>query len=553
MTSYQSSENVISASPENSPQKEYYHIIGEINGNLITLSGLGGSFGKGKLYLNSYPAPKYDQLNSVELANYKINDGFRYGFSIRVFIFNNRLYSLEGLIDKKDKRIHTILTQYDPSNLSKIKSDTIHSKKYTREFRGFNGDFMYSVSPDSSRLIIAVDNWLSRSDNASFDFYIYNSDLIEQNHYSKQFNLENDLISLYDMKINDSEDIALLFKEFISRGESLTMYDILDEKINIKFNLTTIHNGSWVSSDLPYNEKYVPEPQIRFIDNGINITGMRVLFDADEVKNSYFGNGLVIMNYKFDEKNFSSIEYQQLKDQNVKYNISGRYADDLNNEIKFFSGISGLVYKNHYSIKNSTYYIYEVEYLYLLGSTLYDRYNRAFGRYDIGFERVASKPKPVDLRRNYFVTYADYKDIVVIKVDNESQLAWVSLIPKRQIVAAGTSVSFESFTHNNDLYFYFTDNDANKKDIKVFQSGEFKSMGQNIHGFVDNRLANHYIQLVKMDEDGNIKRYALSDCLDKNNIINPKESIFNNNRIILYGKLDNKDQYHFIPINEKLD
>jgi len=125
--------------------------------------------------------------------------------------------------------------------------------------------------------------------------------------------------------------------------------------------------------------------------------------------------------------------------------------------------------------------------------------------------------------------YYNYNDIIVVSVNPQGDIDWVTKIPKRQVTMNdnGFYSSYYNFLRNDRIYFLFNDNPENLLE-KTNDSKKYKNFSGG---------KNSVVVLAELDYNGNYTKEALFKSADAEVIIRPKVcSEISRDEVVIFGQ-----------------
>ena len=438
-----------------------------------------------------------------------------------------------NLGDKKDKRVleqmihfNDVLYVFSSKSLNDIKKNILYvetiNKKTLRtnndlkkiseidfqdKSRRNDGDFMYSVSRDSSKILIYNSLPFEKKENGKFGLHVFDQqlNLLWEDNITLPY--EDKLFGVEDYQVSNEGNVYVLGKIYNENRKSYKR-----GKPNFKHRILSYNPQSNNNKEYPVEieEHFITDMKIAIDDNeNIVCAGFYSELGTMSINGSYFikidGDSKEIITKNFKEFGLDFITQNMTKRQEKKT----RKKADKNKKVELYE----------YDLDNII--LKEDGGALLIG----EQY----------FVNVVTTPV-VDANgvTSYRTTYYyHYNDIIVVNISTEGEILWTEKIPKRQVSSndGGFYSSYSLGIIEDKLYFIFNDNPKN-----LFYKGEGK-----VYKFTRKESL---VVVVELNSDGKQSREALFSTREANVIIRPKvcEQI-NSNEIILFGQKKKKQRF----------
>ena len=417
--------------------------------------------------------------------------------------FNDIIYVFSSKSDNSIKKNYlyvesinkkTLLSNNDLKKISEI--DFSGKKKWN------NGDFGYSISRDSSKILIYNGLPYDKKEKAKISLTVLDSKMDKLWEEKITLPYLDKLFGVEDYHISNDGNVYLLGKIYkenrkeYKRGKPNYFYKILSYK-----------SDSLLNKEFPIDiqEYFISDMKIT-TDKSENIicAGFYSENSTITIKGSYYltidGSSKEITTKSFKEFGIDFITQNMTKKKEKK--ARKRAAKDKGLELYEYD-LDNIILKEN----GGAILVGEQYYVRVVTTTSTD----ANGN--------------VTTRTTY---YYHYNDIIVINISKDGEILWTEKIPKRQ-VSVNDGGFYSSYTLSiveDKLYFVFNDNPKN-----LFYKGEGK-----LYNFNRARKES-LVVLVELNSDGKQTREALFSIGDADVIIRPKvcEQIAEK-QMILFGQ-----------------
>ncbi|MBG16055.1 MAG: hypothetical protein CL853_06860 [Crocinitomicaceae bacterium] len=479
----------------------------------------------------------YDETGIyVSKSNFK---GYFSGYDIILEHFDNDLNKTKSVVlnlgEKKEKRtlelmIHfnDVLYVFSSKSNNEIKKNFLFVESINKKtllsnndlrkiseinFEGKkkrnNGDFMYSISRDKSKILIYNSLPFNKNENAKFSLHVFDQNLNQLWEDNITLPYEDKLFGVEDYQVSNKGNVYVLGKIY---NENRRTYK--RGKPNFKHRILSYINESSNNKEYPVEiqEHFITDMKIA-IDNNENIicAGFYSELGTMSINGSYFlkidGKSKNITTKSFKEFGIDFITQNMTKRQEKKT----RKRDDKNKKIELYEyDLDNIILKDD----GGAVLIGEQFFVRVVTTTTTD----ANGN--------------ISTTTNY---YYNYNDIIVINISSEGEIEWTEKIPKRQVTKndGGFYSSYALAVVDDKLYFVFNDNPKN-----LFYKGEGK-----VYNFIRNKKESLAV-LVELSIEGRQTREALFSMREADVIIRPKVcEQTTKNELILFGQKKKKQRF----------
>lgn len=451
---------------------------------------------KGSKYYLEHYNNKLNISNTVELDLEREKQENTFEFILQ---WNNRLLLFSSYPDKSTKKNHLYVQSIDKQSLS-LNNDIkkISEIDFEGRRRSQSGSFNYSISNDSSKLLIYYSLPYRKNKNEEFGFHVFDKNM--EQIWEKQINLpyEEGLFKIEEYTISNTGDVYVLgvaYKEKrVSKrhGQPNYNYQILsysDKGSNFK------------NIDVELEGKFLTDMQIAINEKDeIICAGFYSTEGTYSIKGSFFLK-VDAVNKKVKHSNFKEFDMDFLT-QNLSEKAAKKVA------------------KKKKKGKDVELYEYDLDRIVL---------REDGGAVLIGEQFYINVVTTTNSNGGTTTTYYyNYNDIIAINISPEGNIEWATKIPKRQVTSndGGFYSSYTLAVVDDKLYFVFNDNGKN-----LF----YKGGSDKLYNFTKNKES--LVTLVEVDSNGNQSREALFSVRDADILMRPKVSEqVQENELILFGQ-----------------
>lgn len=426
------------------------------------------------------------------------------------FYINETIYLFSSFADKKTKKNKLFVQTIDKETLKPNRDQKVVAEIDFREFSKSNsGNFNFSLSRDSSKLMVYYDMPYVKKDFDKFGFHVFDGNMSEI--WNKEVKLPyiESLFDIQDYIVDDIGNVYVLGKIYKDKAK-----DRRKGKVNYKYSLLSYEKNTEEADEykIDVDGKFLSEMKITIGFNGNLIcAGFYSDNSSYELKGSYFlkidnkTKQILTRSFKEFDLDFITQNMTERQEKKTKKNKSkGRdvemYEYDIRDIIIKSDG-GAIIIGEQYFVRIVTTYTTNAS----GGMTPHTTY------------------------------IYHYNDIIVINIDPDGNIIWNQKIAKRQISTddGGYYSSYILAVSNNKLQFIFNDNIKNLK-----YTGHGK-----IYGFANKRKES-IVALVTMDMDGNQTRQALFLNLETEVFTRPKVcKQISEDKVILFGIKRKKHKY----------
>lgn len=486
-------------------------IVGYNDDGFYTLKTKGSYFGGSTITLEHYNN-KVKRTKEVELILKEGKKDKNFEFIVQL---NDELYLFTSFLNKKLQKNYLFFQSINKKTLQ-LNNDLekIAEISYTRKWNSDYGNYDYSLSRDSSKLIVYYNLPFEEDEPEKFGFHVFDMNMEEIWSRNIELPYSDELFRIISHRLDNYGNVHVLGKKYEKKAK-----DTRKGEVNYKHHILSYYdnqsNMKEYIVDVP--GKYLNEMQIEVDDDRELIcAGFYSNVSSNGVDGTFFlkidsqSKKLIVKNFKeFDQdfltQNLTVKEEKKAAKKAAKGKDTEMFNYDLDKIILKDDGGVTLIGEQYFvRVKTTT-------------STNASGHTTTKTRY-----------------------YYYYNDIIVVDIDSKGDILWAEKIAKRQrtIDDNGFFSSYVLSISNNKLYFVFNDHPENLYGNK---SGKYETF----RGGKD-----ALIVLVEMDDRGKQTREALFTVKDADIITRPVvcEQI-SPNELILYGQ--RKKTHRFAKVTFK--
>ena len=385
----------------------------------------------------------------------------------------------------------------------------IGSIDYSGHSKSNSGTFDYSLSRDSSKLLIYYNVPQDNQEKEQFGFHVLDNEMNEI--WDKKVTLpyKSKLFDVERYRVDNHGDVYLLGRLYMEKRREKRA-----GKPNYKYELLGY-------SDLgETRKKYAVDLK------GMFLTDMQI--DIDDNRD------IICAGFYSDEGTYSIRGSYFLKIDRESKEIVSKSSKDFGLDFitqTMREGEEKRTVKRAEKGKDVELYEYDLDKMiirddggvFLVGEQFYVKRTESYGSPFINRNSISQ------------VTYTYYyNDIIAVNIDPNGEIIWTEKVPKKQktLDDEGYYSSYVAAENDGKLYFVFNDNPKNL----------FYRKGDRIHNFRKNKES--LVVLVELQKNGDQSREALFSAREAEMIMRPKvcEQI-SDEKIILFGQKRAKQRF----------
>ena len=473
---------------------------------------------KGLYGLNSYIALEHydnnmDQSKSVEieLKHNKKNHELEY-----VLQFHGGLYLFTSYKDQKQKQNFLYVQRINTKSLKpEGEPREIASINYEGERKSNSGSFDYSLSSDSTKMLIFYKLPVNKKEKERFGFHVFDEKMSEI--WRKEITLpyEEELFDVERYKVDNAGNVHLLGmiysekRKIKRRGE-----------VNYKYQVLSYREKGSILTEYP-----IEIPDMFLTDMQIAITPNQDIicagFYSEKGKRSIKGSYFVKVDGK--TKAIKQKNFKEFGSDFITQHMSERKAERTRKKIEKGKNVE------MYEFDLDDLVIREDGGVILIGEQYYVHI----------MSSTSTGPNGIVTTRT--TTYYNYNDIIVININPLGEIEWAQKIPKLQVTKedGGFFSSYTMAVVHDKLFFVFNDNPKNL----------FPKAGKSYNFKPGKREST--VVLVTLDMLGNQKKVPLFMTADAAVIIRPKvcEQI-SENELVVFGQRKKNQRFAKIKFKD---
>lgn len=443
---------------------------------------------KGLYGMSSYLAlEQYDhemnQTRSVEIELEHQKKSLSLEFVLQ---YNRELYLFSSFKDQKEKRNLLYVQQVNKKSLKpEGMPREIASISYEGEKKKNSGNFGYSLSGDSTKMLVFYSLPHSKKEYERFGFHVFDQDLKEI--WTKEITLpyEEQLYEVERYKVDNAGNVHLLGMIFHEKRKEKRKGEV-----NYLYQVLSYRNQGNSLTEYPVEipSKFLNDMQIAITpEQDIICAGFYSEEGTKSIRGSYF--------VKIDgrTKELKRKSFREFSADFITRHMSERQADKARKKIE--KGKNVEMYK--YALDELV--IREDGGVILIGEQYY------INTYTF------NSMGPNGMMNHRTVTYYNYNDIIVININPEGAIEWEQKIPKVQSTKedGGFFSSYVMALVEDKLFFVFNDNPKNL----------FPQPGKRYNFNPGKKQST--VMLVTMDRNGRQKKAPLFMTGDADVVIRP--------------------------------
>lgn len=469
----------------------------------------GGVYGNNETVKISHFNNKVKLVKEAELELYLGKKDMEFEFFVQM---NSQIHVFSSYANKKTKtnglytqtiNKKTLLPNNDRKKIAEI--------PFTNKFFKGAGAFDYSLSSDSSKIILFYHLPYEKKESEKFGFHVLDQKMNEIWANDITLPYTDELFEIHDHILDNFGNVHVLGKKYKDKPKDR-------RKGNPNFNYVILSYFKGENKvreyDVKLEEKYLAEMHIVInMDHELICAGFYSNSGTLEADGSFYlkidseSKEIVVKNFKEFDLNFIT---QNMSDKEEK---KARKKDAKGKDTELWM----------YDLKE--FVIYDDGSIILIGEQYY----------------VETKTKTTTSNGSTKTTttyYYHYNDIVVVNIDFMGNILWAEKVGKKQrtINDGGFFSSYNLSVVGDKLYFVFNDHPDNEflgdneDEYETFR-GNKKSM----------------IAIVEMDIDGNQNRSTLVSAKEAGVMTRPKvcEQI-SNNQMVLFGQRGKKQRFAIV-------
>ena len=473
---------------------------------------------KGLYGLNSYIALEHydndmDQSKSVEIELKHNKKSLELEYVLQ---FHGGLYLFTSYKDQKQKQNFLYVQRINKKSLKpEGEPREIASINYEGERKSNSGSFDYSLSSDSSKMLIFYNLPHNKKEKERFGFHVFDKNMSQI--WNKEISLpyDEELFDVERYKVDNAGNVHLLGMIYTEKRKIKRKGEV-----NYKYQVLSYREKGSILTEYPIEipDMYLTDMQIAVTpDQDIICAGFYSERGKKSIKGSYFvkvdGKTKAIKQKNFKEfgADFITQHMSERKAERTKKKIE----KGKNVEMYEFD-LDELVIRED----GGVIMIGEQYYVHIMSST-------------------STGPNGMVTTRT--TTYYNYNDIIVININPLGEIEWAQKIPKLQVTKedGGFFSSYTMAVVHDKLFFVFNDNPKNL----------FPKAGKS-YNFSPGRKESTVV-LVTLDMEGNQKKVPLFMTADAAVIIRPKvcEQI-SADELVVFGQRKKNQRFAKIKFKE---
>jgi len=445
-----------------------------------------------------------NQLKSVEL---KLEAGKEDRLYENIIHVNGNMYLFTSYQNQKTKLNSLYVQTIDKSAL---KSNDDVKKLIDIDYSDYrkrnSGNFRFATSRDKSKILVFYNLPFQKGEKEKFGYCVYDNsmNLLWKKDITLPYN--DELFDIERLRVDNEGNVYILntvYKEKRRKkrnGEPNYQYVILSYK-----------NGADVADEYPVNlpGKFLTDMQFTISKNqDIVCAGFYSEVGTFSIKGSYF------ISIDSKTKEIKSQSHKEFSIDVLFENLTERQQKKLEKKIE--------------KGKEVELYEYDLDDIILRddgGAMLVGEqyFMNSVTTYQTVYNGTTATTTTVT------TYYYNYNDIIVVNIDPQGQIDWVTKIPKRQVTTndGGFYSSYTMSVVNGNLYFLFNDNPENLLE-KTNDSKKYKNFsGQK----------GSIVVLVEVKNDGTYTKEALFKMVDAEVMIRPKVcELISKNEMVIFGQ-----------------
>lgn len=390
-----------------------------------------GKEGFVKIKSDNFEEPSIFEMESYNLNNELIdkqslstNRGNEWFAIEGTFVWDTTLVVLASLYHPGPQRNHLLVYQYSLPKLELINAKILLDCFAPVETRI---PFLYKLSPDKSKLIIAAWSLREEKENAKIDLFIYNSDFRQLANFQKILPFKNRRFFPEEVLIDDNGNCYYVVNNYTGN----LAYEYLNPMSMKKYVLT-------------YSVDSKQDTIYQFPENKINYESTRFIINQQQ---ELIG---VTLGKKKNRLIIDGITFTKLIPTTKEFITQHNIID----KSQFKQAFS--VYNPNFETPKYSFIDYSLKQVVAIDNSYYllgDRYVETGYRHDSENKFDVAKIQ----------TVFELQDIFIIKLEANGSIRWMNRIPKKQ---EGMNIffpflSFKAFARKNHLLVLYNDSYEN--------------------------------------------------------------------------------------------
>lgn len=472
--------------------------------------GLGG-------FISEMALEHYDNnMNQTGSVKMELKNG-RQKLELEFIIqYNEKLYAFASYKDQKQKQNILSVQPIDKKSLLPQRKPTeLASISYEGERKANSGSFGYSLSRDSTKMLIFYKLPYQRKENERFGFHVFDKELKELWRKEVSLPYEEKLFEVERYKVDNSGNVHLLGRIFKEKRKEKRKGEV-----NYKYQVLSYRDqgGSLTEYPVQIDGMFLTDMQIDIsLEQDIICAG----FYSEEGKRSIKGSYFV----KIDggTKKLKKQSVKEFSPDFITQHMSDRKAKRTKRKIEKGKNVE------MFEFDLDELLIREDGGVLLIGEQYYVD--------EVNFTSMG----PGSVMSHHSTTFYNYNDIIVININPEGAIDWAQKIPKYQSTKedGGFFSSYVMAVVKDKLLFLFNDNPKNL----------YAKPGKKYN--FNPRKRQSTVMLVSLDGEGNQQKVPLFMTADADVIIRPKvcEQV-SGQELVIFGQRKRKQRFMKIRFKE---
>jgi len=421
----------------------------------------------------------------------------------------NKLYLFYSIADQKNKKNNLFVKEVDKSSLKpKEEKRKIGEIDYSGKSKRNNGDFMFRISRDSSKVLVVYSLPYDEDEPEAFGFNVLDNKLNSLWQKNVTLPYKDELFDIESYRVDNEGNayiLGLIYKDKRKskrRGQPNYSYEVIAYREK---------GNAMKQYPIALEDRFLSDMQIEILDNrNLVCAGFYSEKGTFSIRGTYF---LVV------DPVTKAIKTKSFKEFGIDFitqNMSERQAKKTAKREE----------------KGEEVEMYEYD----LDKLLVGKDGSAILVGEQYYVRVVTVSQGRGMTTQVYHYY--YNDIITVKIDPKGQIEWAQKIPKLQhtVNDGGFYSSYTMAIAKGTINFIFNDNPKN------LESDRTKLANYNTKESV--------VVMVSLDQKGNMSRQPIFNAVDSEVIMRPKvcEQI-SNQEVILFGQRKKNQQFARLTFN----